>query len=180
MKRLWKKCERRGDVTAPMTRESLWMISHWKTRDNFFADPRFGNPWAEMVAARTPNPTRPRLLFLGCRPDLDHYLGSKTLSDICRTHGLRRRETRSTRHIESFWRAFYGSQRFLQSRVKYIPSLIVTTGRMRFYGDGTMYTFSVLETLEDIAKRWGIPLEVVPEIPYPHERESRAPDPTPT
>ncbi|MFH1078593.1 MAG: hypothetical protein V1745_04945 [Patescibacteria group bacterium] len=141
------------------------------------ADLRVGHPWAEIVASRRPSLTRPRVLFLGCRPDIDHYAGSKELTNICRKHGLRGRRMQYTRRAETFWNAFFGARTFLGRRVRYVPSLIVTTGRMRVEQNGMNWTFDVLGLIRSTADRWSIPLEVVPEIPYDFDRRLAAPPP---
>ena len=70
------------------------------------------------------------------------------------------------RSLGTFWPNFFGCWNFVTNwRKRRLPALIVATGQLRHYDPGgTGMTFTVDERLKEIASKYGIPIELRPEI----------------
>jgi hypothetical protein len=79
-------------------------------------------------------------------------------------------------HIRRFWKSFFGTDDYANpDEPRTIPQKIVATGYMRNTDAFDSYTKNVAGRLEEIARRWDVPIEFVPASAYgENTRDPRA------
>lgn len=114
----------------------------------------------------------PRVLVIGTNAEVGSIATSNPLCEcshsrqiyeIALKHGLEKLRVQYASRIVFFWEQFFDEKDYIgHAQQRSLPALIITTGLMRNYPDMGGETLGVKNRLEQIASRWGIPIEFIP------------------